>query len=133
MKNQIMLVLCGLLMSQLLFAQATTVDTDTAIYNVVEKKPEYPRGESAMLKFIYKNLKYPAEAKAKKIEGTVYIKFVIEKDGSISNATIIRDLEGGCGEEALKVINMMPKWSPGRQRGKPKRVSFALPVKFKLG
>lgn len=85
-----------------------------------------------LLKHMYENIRYPELARHAGFEGTVYIKFVVERDGSISNAQIVRDIGGGCGEEALKVVNNMPKWLPGKQRGRPVRVQFNLPVKFKL-
>ncbi len=88
--------------------------------------------ESKLLNFLYSKSRYPEIARQNEIEGTVYIKFVIEKDGSITNAVILRDIGGGCGEEALRVVNSMPKWTPGKQRGRPVRVQFNLPVKFKL-
>ncbi|MBI1227937.1 MAG: TonB family protein [Bacteroidetes bacterium] len=85
-----------------------------------------------LLKFIYENIRYPDIARQNGIEGTVYIKFVVEKDGSISNANIVRDIGGGCGQEAMRVVGKMPKWQPGKQRGRAVRVQFNLPVKFKL-
>jgi TonB family protein len=115
------------------------------ILKVVEDNPAFPGCENLtaksekkkcagekMLQFVYGNVRYPTEARAAKIEGMVVIKFVVEKDGSITNAEIVRDIGGGCGEAALRVVNMMPAWNPGMQRGKPVRVQFNLPVKFSL-
>lgn len=102
------------------------------VFKVVEQKPEFPDGEAAMLKFIYDNIKYPAIARENGVEGMVVVSFVVEKDGSISDAKIARDIGAGCGQEAVRVVNMMPKWNPGKQRGRPVRVQFNLPVKFKL-
>lgn len=85
-----------------------------------------------MLKFIYSNLKYPAMARKKKIEGMVVISYYIEADGSISEAKVKRDIGGGCGEEALRLVNSMPKWIPAKSNGEPVRAQFNLPVKFKL-
>ncbi|MCC6726269.1 MAG: energy transducer TonB [Saprospiraceae bacterium] len=102
------------------------------VFKVVEQKPEYPDGEAAMLKFIYENIKYPNIARENGVEGTVYVRFVVEKDGSVSNVEVVRDIGGGCGEEAMRVVKKFPKWNPGKQRGRAVRVFFNLPVKFKL-
>ncbi len=97
------------------------------------KKERYECATNLMLKFIYDHIRYPEIARQNGIEGTVYIKFVVETDGAISQATIARDIGGGCGTEALRVVGLMPKWLPGLQRGRAVRVQFSLPVKFKLG
>lgn len=102
------------------------------VFKVVEQQPQYPDGEAAMLKFIYDNIKYPAVARDNGVEGTVYVRFVVEKDGSITDVQVVRDIGGGCGEEAMRVVKKFPKWNPGKQRGRPVRVQFNLPVKFKL-
>ena len=107
-------------------------ETESPVFVIVEEQPSFEGGEVEMLKFIYKNIKYPTIAKDRNIEGKCFINFVIEKDGSISNAKIVRDIGGGCCEEALRVVNKMPKWSPGKQRGKAVRVSFNLPVDYRL-
>ena len=106
-------------------------DEEEEIFVFCEKATEFPGGEEALYEFLRNNIKYPEEAKEKNISGTVVIKFVIEKDGSISHARILREIGGGCGAEALRVVNMMPKWKPGEQGGKPIRCEFTLPVQFK--
>jgi protein TonB len=89
-----------------------------------------------MLEYIYKNLKYPAIARENGVEGQVVLQFVVDKDGSIADAKVVRDIGAGCGTEAEKVVNGMnnmgQKWIPGKQRGRPVRVLYTLPVKFKL-
>jgi periplasmic protein TonB len=88
-----------------------------------------------MFKFLQSNLKYPAVARENSVEGTVYVGFVVEKDGSISNVTVKRGIAnggGGCNDEAVRVVKMMPKWKPGKQQGKAVKVNYTLPVKFKL-
>ena len=85
-----------------------------------------------LLSYVYEHIRYPAIARENGITGMVVIQFVIEKDGSISDAKIVRDIRGGCGKEALRVVNAMPKWTPGLQRKQPVRVQFNLPVKFRL-
>ena len=113
-------------------AMAQSDDVDDAVFVVVEKSPEFPGGNDSLYAFIGRNIKYPEAAKKNKIEGRVFVTFVIEKDGQVSNAKLLRDIGGGCGEEALRVVNSMPKWKPGTQRGNPVRVQFNLPIMFQL-
>ena len=110
----------------------TTEEEVVELINYVEKQPEFPGGTDSMFAFIQRNIRYPEEAKRSGIEGRVFVTFVIEKDGQVSNAKILRDIGGGCGEEALRVVNSMPKWKPGTQRGNPVRVQFNLPIMFQL-
>ena len=102
------------------------------IFQVVENMPEFPGGSGALMKFLATNIKYPPYAKEAGIQGRVFINFVVETDGNITNVKVLRGIGGGCDEEAIRVVKNMPKWSPGMQRGKPVRVSFNLPVKFTL-
>ena len=106
-------------------------DPDT-VYQIVEKMPQYIGGESAMMKYVSENIKYPEKAKEDGIQGRVFISFVVEKDGSVSNVKVVRGIGGGCDEEAARVIAGMPKWQPGMQKGKPVRVNYMMPVFFKL-
>lgn len=100
------------------------------IFIVVEENPEFPGGEEAMNQFLAKNIHYPQLALDAGIQGKVYVTFVVGKDGSIENAKILRGIGGGCEKEALKAIKKMPKWKPGKQRGKPVNVQFNMPVVF---
>jgi len=102
------------------------------IFMVVDQVPKFPGGEEAMMRHIFENIKYPPEAKNKNISGMCVISFVVEKDGRVNNAIIAMDIGGGCGAEALRVVEMMPKWNPGIHRGEPARVRFNLPVNFRL-
>ena len=102
------------------------------IFQVVEEEPEFPGGMEALYKYLGESIKYPQLAKENNIEGKVYVTFVVEKDGSIANPRILRDIGGGCGQEAVRVVKAMPKWKAGKQRGKNVRVQFNLPVSFKL-
>lgn len=114
-------------------AQEGTKEVEEAeVFSVVEESPGYPGGDEARMKYLKENLKYPQLARESGIDGTVYIEFIVERDGSISKPVIKRDIGGGCGDEALKVVKAMPKWSPGKQRGKPVRTQFVLPIKFIL-
>jgi len=85
-----------------------------------------------MMNFLANNLTYPEQARRQKIEGRVFVNFVVEKDGSVSNVKILRGIGAGCDEEAKRVVELMPKWTPGYQRGQAVRVSFNLPIKFAL-
>jgi len=103
------------------------------IWKVVEQNPQYMGGDVAMHEFITKNLQYPAEAKANSAEGKVYVQFVVEKDGSISDVRTLRDAVGhGASEEAIRVVSAMPKWTPGKQDGQTVRVQYVLPFNFAL-
>lgn len=114
-------------------AQEVTKDVEEAeVFSVVEDAPMYPGGDEARMKFLRDNLKYPQLARESGIDGTVYIEFIIEVNGSISKPVIKRDIGGGCGDEALRVVKAMPKWAPGKQRGKAVRTQFVLPIKFIL-
>lgn len=102
------------------------------IFMVVEKMPQYPGGDDARVKFMSENIKYPEEARKAGKTGTAYITYVVEKDGSITNAKVLRGFDAACDAEALRVIKEMPNWTPGEQRGKPVRVQFNMPISFKL-
>jgi len=99
---------------------------------VQEDDPEFPGGYEALLKFIQDNMRYPKEALEKKIEGKVYVTFVVETDGSITGPRVLRDIGGGCGAEAIRLVKSMPRWKPGRQRDTVVRVQFNLPIRFEL-
>lgn len=113
------------------FAQSE-VSVDDEVFVVVEEQAEFPGGLDSMYAYIVKNLKYPELAKEKGIEGRVFVSFIIEKDGSISNVKLLRGIGGGCDEAAVKMVKNMPKWKPAKQRGKPVRCQFNLPIKFEL-
>ncbi|HTX89487.1 MAG TPA: TonB family protein [Bacteroidales bacterium] len=102
------------------------------IFTVVEEQPSYPGGEEARIKFLQDNIKYPEEAKELGVQGKVFVTFVVEVDGSITDVKVLRGIGAGCDEEAIRVVKSMPKWVPGKQRGVPVRVQFNLPIKFTL-
>ncbi len=111
--------------------QEQYVDPDEP-FIIVEQMPQFPGGEGELLKFLSRNITYPQIAREANIQGNVYAQFVIEKNGKVSGVKILRGIGGGCDEEAMRVLRMMPDWSPGRQRGIPVRVAFNIPVSFKL-
>ena len=102
------------------------------IFQIVEEMPAYPGGDQKLMEYVAKNIKYPQIARETGIQGRVFVGFVVEPDGSVSNVKVLRGIGGGCDEEAMRVVKSMPKWKPGKQRGKAVRVSYMLPVNFKL-
>ena len=102
------------------------------IFTVVEEQPNYPGGDEARIKFLQENIKYPEEAKELGVQGKVFVTFVVEVDGSITDVRVLRGIGAQCDEEAIRVVKSMPRWIPGKQRGVPVRVQFNLPIKFTL-
>src|SRR5574343_156549 len=109
-------IFCALL-SQSSFAQTSSTD-ENAIYTRVDKMPEYPGGQVALVKYLSKNIKYPAIYKKNKINGRVFVSFVIDKDGKVTSAKIVKSLNEECDAEALRVISKMPDWIPGEKNGR---------------
>jgi len=105
---------------------------ESKIYTSVEKVPEFPGGINAFYDFIRKNLKYPLPAYNGGIQGEVDLSFVVEEDGSLTNIEVRRGIGGGCDEEAVRIIKLSPKWSPGIQNGKPIRIGYGVPITFSL-
>lgn len=108
------------------------VPDDNTVYSFVsmETPPTYPGGMAKFYTFLFENIKYPAEAKANNIQGNVFVSFIVEKDGSLTNLKIDRKLGFGTDEEALRVLKMSRRWNPGIQNGKPVRVSYNIPIKI---
>ena len=102
------------------------------IFVVVEEQPEFPGGNTAMMKFLSYNIKYPVIAQENGIQGRVITNFVVERDGSITDVQVVRGVDPSLDKEAIRVIQSMPKWKAGRQRGSAVRVRFTLPVVFRL-
>ncbi|MCY4418307.1 MAG: TonB family protein [Cytophagales bacterium] len=109
-------------------------ESTSEIFLIVEEQPTPIGGMKAFYEFIQKNLRYPPQASRMGVEGRVYIDFVVEKDGSLSQIGVLKGIGAGCDKEALRVMRLCPiKWRPGKQRGKPVRVRFRLPLTFRLG
>lgn len=102
------------------------------IFEFAEQMPEFPGGSAELMKYLSKNIKYPDIARENGYEGTVALSFIVDASGNISDVSIIRDQPGGLGAEAVRVVKSMPPWKPGKQNGKPVKVKYKLPVKFKL-
>ncbi|MBR6494374.1 MAG: TonB family protein, partial [Prevotella sp.] len=107
-------------------------DDDEKTFEIVEKMPEFPGGDKALLEFLSKNIKYPVEAQKKGLQGRVVLGFVVEKDGSLSDVKTAKSVDPLLDEEAMRVVKSMPKWLPGRQNGKSVRVKFNVTILFKL-
>jgi len=118
---------------EVVIADAPVVEKADEIFDVVENSPEFPGGMEAWNEYLRKNLKYQTQARRMGIEGTVYVVFVVNTDGTVQDVELLRGIGGGCDEEALRVVTGAPKWSPGKQRGRPVRVRMRLPIRFKLG
>ena len=106
-------------------------EEETTIFTVVEESAMFP-GQGELMKYLAQNIKYPQQARETGTQGLVYVTFVVEKDGSLTDIKVLRDIGSGCGEEAIRVVKSMPKWSAAKQRGKAVRMQFNLPVKFTL-
>lgn len=102
------------------------------VFTVVEQMPEFPGGDAAMNDFLDKNLQYPTMAKEQGIQGKVWIGFIVDKFGNVSNVEVLRGIGGGCDEEAARVVGIMPRWNPGKQSGRPVIVKFRFPINFTL-
>ena len=122
-----MAVLCLMTAS----AQKTVVSQSKQnVYDMVEQMPEFPGGMPAMIDFLQANLKYPEDAIKQNVGGRVLVMFVVEPDGSLSNVEVARKVFPSLDAEAIRVVKTMPKWKPGKEKGKPVRVNFTLPVVF---
>ena len=121
-------------LSEHLFEQLldVAISTEDTVFQIVDEMPQFQGGDQAMFTYLSENIKYPEEAKDKGIAGRVFISFVVEKDGSVSDVEVKRGIGGGCDNEAVRVVKAMPKWKPGKKDGKPVRVSYMLPIVFKL-
>jgi TonB family protein len=116
-------------------ARTETVKTEKGeelIFQVVEQMPEFPGGMGEAMKFLAKNMKYPISAQQAKIEGRVIVQFVVGKDGSVSDVKVMRGVSPELDAEAIRVVSMMPKWIPGKQRGKAVAVKYTMPIMFRL-
>lgn len=102
------------------------------IFTTVEENPSFPEGIKAMYQYIARNLRYPEPARRANVQGKVFVKFIVRKDGSVSDLQILKGIGFGCDEETVRVLGSMPKWTPGKQNGKPVSVYFTMPVNFVL-
>ncbi|MFY0599479.1 MAG: TonB family protein [Cyclobacteriaceae bacterium] len=114
------------------YDDAPSIEVPEKTFIIVESMPSFPGGDIAFLQYMAKKIKYPKSAKTVGAEGVVYLEFIINKDGSISDVKLLRGIGMGCDQEAIRVLLNSPKWNPGKQRGVPVRVKRTIPVNFKL-
>jgi TonB family C-terminal domain len=105
---------------------------EETIFEIVEKMPEFPGGQAALMQYLSKNIRYPTIAQENGTQGRVIIQFVVNRDGSVVDPVVVRSVDPYLDKEALRVISTMPKWNPGQQRGKAVRVKYTVPVQFRL-
>lgn len=111
---------------------ATEAEDDIVVFVVVETMPSFPGGDAALFKYLNDNIKYPVIAQESGIQGRVVCQFVVNRDGSIVDIEVVRSIDKSLDAEAVRVISKMPRWTPGKQRGKTVRVKYTLPVNFRL-
>ena len=107
-------------------------EAENTVFVIVEDMPMFPGGDIALRSYLGKNVKYPVVAQENGIQGKVYVSFVVDRDGSVINARIARGVDSSLDKEALRVVNSLPKWKPGMQGGKAVKVSYTVPINFKL-
>ncbi|MFN3951725.1 MAG: TonB family protein [Thermaurantimonas sp.] len=105
---------------------------DNTVFTLVEVKPEFPGGRAALMKYLAENIRYPRLARELNIQGTVIIQFTVDRNGMIRDVAVARGIGGGCDEEAVRVVENMPPWTPGRQNDRPVNVRYSLPIRFEL-
>lgn len=108
------------------------VEEKKPIFTIVEEMPSFPGGDEPRVKFLRDNIVYPQMAKENNIQGTVYVSFVVDSKGKVTDVRLLRGIGGGCDEEAIRVVKLMPPWNPGKQNGKSVRVQFNMPIRFTL-
>ena len=116
----------------IVFDEAPEEEVADEIFDIVEDQPAPPGGMGAFYKFVGKSMKYPNQARRMGIEGRVFVQFVVDKDGTLTDIKAVKGIGAGCDEEAVRVLKSAPKWKPGKQRGRPVKVRMILPITFKL-
>lgn len=136
MKRTILLTMMTLCLSAMTWAQKTIVSNEAGpkeeAFDVVEQMPEYPGGMEALIQFMGQNMKYPKDAQKLNKQGRVLVTFIVEKDGCVSNAVVVKSVWPSLDAEALRLVRLMPKWTPGKQNGKVARVKFTMPFNFSI-
>ena len=111
---------------------AVSLTKKTQVFAYVEQMPSFPGGETALMKYIAENLRYPSAAQDQGIQGLVILRFVVTGTGDVGEVQVIKSLDPSCDREAVRVVKSLPRFHPGRQQGKPVNVWFQLPVRFQL-
>ena len=133
MKKFIIMALMAVFGLTTVSAQKTVVaKKNQKVFDVVEQMPEYPGGQAALIEYISNNVKYPDDAAKKKVEGKVFVTFVVDTDGKITAVSLLRKVFPSLDAEAIRVISGMPNWIPGKQKGQVVRVKYTVPIMFRL-
>ena len=133
MKKFIIMALMAVFGLATVSAQKTVVaQKNQKVFDVVEQMPEYPGGQAALFEYLSKNIKYPDDAAKKKVEGKVFVTFVVDTDGKITDVSLLRKVFPSLDAEAIRVISAMPNWIPGKQSGKVVKVKYTVPIMFRL-
>ena len=133
MKKFIIMALMAVFGLTTVSAQKTVVaQKNQKVFDIVEQMPEYPGGQAALFEYLSKNIKYPADAEKKKVEGKVFVTFVVDSDGNITDVSLLKKVFPSLDAEAIRVISAMPNWIPGRQKGQAVRVKYTVPIMFRL-
>ena len=133
MKKLILMLLMAVCCLMTANAQKTVVSqTNQKVFDTVDQMPEYPGGMQAMIEFLQANMKYPEDAAKQKVEGRVMVQFVVETDGSISDVHVAKQVFPSLDAEAIRVVQAMTKWTPGKEKGKVVRVKYNLPIVFRM-
>ena len=133
MKKFIIMALMAVFALATVSAQKTVVaQKNQKVFDVVEQMPEYPGGQAALFEYLSKNIKYPDDAAKKKVEGKVFVTFVVDTDGKITDVSLLRKVFPSLDAEAIRVISAMPNWIPGKQSGKVVKVKYTVPIMFRL-
>lgn len=133
MKKLILMLLMAACCLMTANAQKTVVSqTDPKVFDTVEQMPEYPGGMQAMIEFLQANMKYPENAAKQKVEGRVMVQFVVETDGSVTDVHVAKQVFPSLDAEAIRVVQAMPKWTPGKDKGRVVRVKYNLPIVFRM-
>ncbi len=133
MKKLIIMALMAVFGLITVSAQKTVVaQKNQKVFDIVEQMPEYPGGQAALFEYLSKNIKYPADAEKKKVEGKVFVTFVVDTDGKITDVSLMRKVFPSLDAEAIRVISAMPNWIPGKQKGRVVRVKYTVPIMFRL-
>jgi len=120
------------IIEEIVFEEAVEEEAIEEIFTIVEQYPSYDGGDIAFVKFVQKNLVYPEKARRMGLEGRVFIQFIVETDGSLTDFSILKGIMGGCNEEALRVMKESPRWLAGKQRGRSVRVQMIIPITFRF-
>ena len=130
--KRIIFIVLAIMVTLSINAQSEATHVEEKVYDVVEEMPQFPGGPSALFEYLSNNLQYPVVAEENGVQGRVIVTFIVEKDGSISNAKVVKAVDPSLDKEAIRLVESMPNWIPGKQNGEPVRVKYTVPVTFRL-